>query len=113
MAKKGKERQDRYFQLHHYMLKTNAWGALSPAARVVYVQIGYRYNGSNNGRITFSVREAATECNLAKNTAHRAFNELIDLGFIEETRHGSLSRKTYHPLDGRFSYGDKYRRSGR
>ena len=43
---------------------------------------------------TFSVREAAKECGLANNTAHRAFNELIDLGFIEETRHGSLSRKT-------------------
>jgi hypothetical protein len=95
MAKKHLEgRQDRYFQLHHYMLKTDAWKALSSAARAVYVQIGSRYNGGNNGRLSFSIRDAATECNLAKNTAARALKELINLGFIEETRHGSLSRKT-------------------
>jgi Helix-turn-helix domain len=88
------ERKDRYFQLHHYMLKTDAWKGLSAPARAVYVQIGSRYNGSNNGRLSCSVRDAATECNLAKNTAGKAFKELIDLGFIEETRHGSLSRKT-------------------
>jgi DNA-binding transcriptional regulator YhcF (GntR family) len=95
MAKKHDDaRKDRYFVLHHYMLKTDAWRALSAPARAVYVQIGFRYNGCNNGRIAFSVRDAATECNLAKGTASRAFKELVDLGFIQETRHGGLSRKT-------------------
>ena len=94
MARKhDRERKDRYFQMHHYMLKTDAWRGLSAAARAVYVQIGFRYNGANNGKIAFSVREAAEECCLAKNTANRAFKELIDLGFIEETRHGGLSRR--------------------
>jgi hypothetical protein len=91
---KKREGQDRYFQLHHYMLKTEAWRALSAPARAVYIAIGSRYNGSNNGKIAMSVRDAADECGLARNTAARAFKELIDLGFIEETRHGSLSRKT-------------------
>ncbi len=95
MAKKQpQDKADRYFQLHHYMLKTDAWRALSVPARAVYVQIGSRYNGSNNGKLSCSVRAAATECNLANNTANRAFRELVDLGFIEETRHGGLSRKT-------------------
>jgi DNA-binding transcriptional MocR family regulator len=94
MAKRNGERRDRYFQVHHYMLKTEAWAALSAAARAIYLQIGFRYNGTNNGRIAYSVRDAARECNVAINTASRAFKELIDLGFIEETRHGSLSRKT-------------------
>jgi len=87
-------RKDRYFQLHHYMLKTDAWKALSAPARAVYIQIGSRYNGNNNGKLACSVRDAAKECNLAKNTAGRAFKELVDLGFLEETRHGGLSRKT-------------------
>jgi hypothetical protein len=87
-------RKDRYFQMHHYMLSTDAWKALSAPARAVYVQIGSCYNGANNGRLAFSVRDAAKECNLANNTASRAFKELIDLGFVEETRHGGLSRKT-------------------
>jgi hypothetical protein len=94
MGKQSAEKKDRYFGLHHYMLKTDAWKALSAAARAVYIQIGLRYDGFNNGRISFSVRDAASECGLAKDTASRAFKELVDLGFIEETRHGSLSRKT-------------------
>jgi hypothetical protein len=88
------ERKDRYFQLHHYMLKSDAWRALSQAARVVYIQIGFRYNGGNNGKLAFSVRDAAVECNLDKGTASRAFKELVDRGFIEETRHGGISKKT-------------------
>lgn len=91
---KPKERPDRYFQLHHYMLKTDTWLALPAQARAVYVQIGLRYNGENNGRIAFSVRDAAKECNLNKNTAARVFKALIDFGFIEETRHGGLNRKS-------------------
>jgi hypothetical protein len=92
--KQDKERADRYFQLHHYMLKTDAWKALSAAAVRVYIQIGSRYNGANNGKLAFSVRDAAAECNLAINTAMRALHDLVDLGFIEETRHGGLSKKT-------------------
>ena len=94
MGKERSEKKDRYFALHHYMLKTDAWRALSAPARVVYLQIGFRYDGFNNGRIAMSVRDAASECGLAKDTANRAFKELVDLGFIEETRHGGLSRKT-------------------
>ena len=94
MGKKQDVRQDRYFQIHHYMLKTDAWQALSAPARAVYLQIGSRYMGTNNGKIPYSVREAASECRLNKTTAARAFKELIEFGFIEETRHGSLSRKT-------------------
>jgi hypothetical protein len=87
-------RKDRYFALHHYMLKTEAWKALSAPARAVYLQIGLRYDGFNNGKLAFSVRDAAKECNLAKNTVGRALKDLVRLGFIEETRHGGLSRKT-------------------
>jgi hypothetical protein len=84
----------RYFQLHHSMLKSDAWKALTAPSRAVYIQLGLRYNGSNNGKIPCSAREAANECRLNKDTASRAFKELIELGFIDETRHGSLSRKT-------------------
>jgi hypothetical protein len=91
----GKDgRKDRYFTLHHFMLETDAWKALSAPARAVYIQIGFRYNGCNNGKIALSVRDAASECGLAKDTANRAFKELVDLGFIEETRHGGFSHKT-------------------
>ena len=91
---KTKEPQGRYFQMHFYMMNTDAWLALSSDARAVYLQIGFRYNGENNGKLAYSVRQAAKECNIARDTASRCFRELIDLGFIEETRHGGLRRKT-------------------
>jgi hypothetical protein len=96
MSKKHAQegRKDRYFALHHFMLKTDAWMALSAPARAVYIQIGIRYDGFNNGKIALSVRDAARECCVAINTASRALKELVDLGFIEETRHGGPSRKT-------------------
>jgi hypothetical protein len=49
-------RKDRYFALHHYVLNSDAWKALSAPARAVYVQVGFRYNGFNNGKIAFSVQ---------------------------------------------------------
>ena len=94
MGKKQQDKPDRYFKLFHYMMETDAWKVLSANARAVYLQIGLRYNGFNNGRLALSVRDAAKECGLARNTAGRCFKELIDCGFIEETRHGGLSRKT-------------------
>ena len=95
MAKRTSEpKPDRYFQVHKYMMDCDAWKALSAAATRLYLQIGHRYNGVNNGRISFSCREAAAECNLNRNTANKAFKELVEYGFIEETRHGGLSRKT-------------------
>ena len=94
MAKKRRESEGRYVQLHHYMLDSPAYRGLTTQARAVYVEIAKRYNGLNNGRIALSVRDAAGACNIARDTATRAFRELIDAGFIEETRHGGLSRKT-------------------
>jgi hypothetical protein len=94
MSRKNKESNDRYLQLHHFMLKTEAWLALSAPARAVYIQIGFRYNGANNGKIAYSVRDAASECDINKDTASRAFKELVARGFIEERRHGALSKKT-------------------
>jgi hypothetical protein len=95
MAKRtAAEHHDRYFQVHHFMAKTDAWRALTAPARAVYIQIGLRYNGGNNGKIQYSVRDAAAECTLAKDTASRALRELVELGFVEETRRGSFSCKT-------------------
>ena len=94
MAKPAKGQKDHYFQVHYYMTKSEAWLALSAAARAVYIQLGSRYNGENNGSIALSSRDAAEECQLARNTAMRALKELVSLGFIEETRHGGVRRKT-------------------
>jgi hypothetical protein len=52
-----------------------------------------RYNGSNNGAIPLSVREAAAWCRCGTSTALRYLNELQEAGLIESVALGSFHIK--------------------
>jgi hypothetical protein len=60
-----------------------AWRAMSPSARCVYVALKQRYssNFKNNGRLYLSVRQAAKEVGVNKDTAARCFREIEHYGF--------------------------------
>ena len=60
-------------RLYHWFLKGDAWRSLSPNARAIYVEIVERYNGTNNGRISFSIREGADLLHIGKNAAAKGF----------------------------------------
>ena len=66
---------------------------------------GMRYAGpgSNNGRLPFSVREAATELRIGKSTAARALQALIDRGFIVAMQRGAFSLKKRHATEWRLT----------
>lgn len=81
------------------MLRTEAWRSLTCQARAVYVAIAQHYDGTNNGRIFLSVRDAVRECRISKNTAPRVFAELIAKGFIVAKTRGAFSRKTRHATE--------------
>jgi DNA-binding transcriptional regulator YhcF (GntR family) len=66
-------------------ISSPAWRSLTPTARVLYVELKRRYNGSNNGDITLSHREAVKALNLHRNTVGKHYKELQVAGFIEET----------------------------
>jgi hypothetical protein len=83
----------RYVMLFHWMLNSNAWKDLSANARVIYLEISKRYNGSNNGFIVYSVREAARDLRRGHATAKRAFDELINHGFIVAEQRGQFHWK--------------------
>lgn len=72
-----------FVMLRHDIMKSSAWRSLSPNARTLWTEIALRYNGHNNGDIPLSCREAADLCNIGKNTAARAFDELEERGFIK------------------------------
>src|SRR5947208_9979980 len=98
---RGNRRRNRrpyeaHVRLHMWLLKCPAWLSLTAPARVVMIQLAARYNGRNNGMIAFSVRDAAKECRLSKNTANRAFKELVERGFVELKTPGGFSRKVRH-----------------
>jgi len=109
--RKGRSRNGPSFiQVPHYLLRSAAWLALKPQARAVYIELAARFNGSNNGQIALSVRDAAQSCNIAKDTAARAFQELIEKGFIAIVTGGSFGYKLRHATEYRLTdraYGDK------
>jgi hypothetical protein len=84
---------ERFVKLDHYILKSAAWAALEPDAVKVLLAVWMRYNGMNNGEITFSIREAEP-FGLKKDRAARAFKQLQALGFLEMTRDSGFNVKT-------------------
>jgi hypothetical protein len=79
---KGRSKQT-FVMLRHDMMKSPAWRSLSANARCVWTEIVGRYNSFNNGEIPLSCREAGELCNISKGSAKRAFDELLDRGFIK------------------------------
>jgi hypothetical protein len=100
---KGRSTTERFVSLPHYMLRSPAWQSLSPVAVKVYVELASLYNGSNNGRLALSARDAAERVGCSKNTAARAVVELIKKGFIDLCSRGHFDRKTPHAAEYRLT----------
>ena len=85
----------RHVRLYHWMMKSAAWQSLSATARAIYIEMAARYAGigTNNGRIPYSVRDAAEALKIGKSTAARELEALQDRGFIVATRKGAFSLK--------------------
>jgi hypothetical protein len=90
---------ERFVKLEYYLLNSGALNDLSLAARWLYVEIKKRYNGTNNGYLSFAVREAATILKVGKGTAQQAFVELECHGFIRARQKGSFHLKKRHATE--------------
>ena len=104
----------RFAMIPFAIMDSDAFKALTSDSVNVYLRVLRRYNGSNNGYIPFSCREAAIECNIGKMTAQRAFKQLEKVGLIECTVPSSFnSRKklarewalTHLPIGKRIASG--------
>jgi len=73
-------------------MKSDAWRAMSPYARVVYIALKSRYSSRdhNNGRIYISTRDGMELTGFDKKTVGRALRELQHYGFIVMTEPGCL-----------------------
>jgi len=92
-----------FVQLFWFMLRSPAWRSLSAQERAVYLELATVYNGSNNGALALSVRDAAVRANIAKDTAARAFHTLVERGLAECVTPGGFSRKTPHAAEWRLT----------
>jgi DNA-binding transcriptional regulator YhcF (GntR family) len=104
--KKGRHtREKRHVRLYHWLMQTNAWRSLDATGRAIYIEIAARYAGpgSNNGRIPYSVRDAAKTLKIGKSTAARALKQLQERGFIVAITKGAFSRKLKHATEWRLT----------
>ena len=80
--KHHKKGDGRHVQLQEWFQGTEAWASLKPGPRALYVELKRCFNGSNNGRIFLSYRDAAEALNVHRNTVGPWFKELQRRGLI-------------------------------
>ena len=78
--------QPRFVQLYEWVQKTEAWATMPSGPRALYIELKRRYNGSNNGLIYLSHRDAGKVCSAHRNTVGGWFRVLEERGFIVMTR---------------------------
>src|ERR1700682_3942251 len=90
-----RERQGQHVRLQEWLLAAAAWQSLDGNTKALYIELARRYRGpnSNNGKIPYSVREAATALHIGRSTANRCFNTLIDVGFIKVSKRSGYNMK--------------------
>src|SRR5258705_11518623 len=91
--RKHREPTQRYVSLRDWLLESPAWRSLSCNARALYLELAKRYNGRNNGRISYGLREAFKALHIGKTAAQAALLLLQDRGFIVRTKKGAFSMK--------------------
>lgn len=101
--KQEKRKADRHVRLYHWLMRSPAWKSLPGQARALYAELARHYNGSNNGRIGYSVRQAADDLQIAPGTASRHFRILNERGFIEPMKKGAFSLKKRHATEWRMT----------
>jgi hypothetical protein len=74
--------RDTFVMLRRELINSPAWQSLRPEPRALYVEVANQFNGRNNGRIRYSVRDAITGLHVGQATVYRAFNSLQERGFL-------------------------------
>jgi hypothetical protein len=80
----------RFIRLTHELMDSEAWDTASSECKDLVLRIWKRFNGRNNGRISYSRREAEAALPCGPTQAVRYFKEAQELGFIVATKRGSL-----------------------
>jgi hypothetical protein len=94
---------DRHVRLYHWIMRTAAWKSLPPAARALYAELARHYNGKNNGRIAYSIRQAAADLGTSLGFTLKLSAMLQERGFIVVMQKGAFSVKKRHATEWRLT----------
>jgi len=86
------------------ILHCEEWKRLGPAAKLIYIHLKAKHNGSNNGDICLHYSELQSERGLrSPSTVSTAFQELERKGWIRRAEYGGLYRRpNRYELTGRY-----------
>lgn len=92
---KGRSKKDAsHVRFYQFELDTVAFRSLSVGPRALLIELKSLYNGSNNGELFMSVREAARRLNVGRGTASEYLDDLQDRGFIRPKVEAGFDWKT-------------------
>ena len=92
-AKERRKEKERYVKYPISIKRNYAWSRLSFCARQAWFEIGFIYNGSNNGQLCVSSRRLAKDLGASPSHAARAIKELINWGFLDQVKASSFGKK--------------------
>jgi hypothetical protein len=106
LAKTGRsDGTAQHIRLYRWFRETAAWQSLGATDRALYLELLGRYGGpgTNNGRIPYSVREAAEALHIGKSSASQSFQRLEARGFIVPAQKGGFNCKVRHSTEWRLT----------
>jgi hypothetical protein len=80
---------DQFAQIYNNVIKSDAWRNCSGGAIKVFMHLGTRCHGTNNGALAASMRDIGSACGFSKDKACRCISELLDWKLIEVVTPGS------------------------
>jgi len=100
----GRGRVVSFVQLPHKLLNCDNYLSLSPKAVKLLLDLYVQYRGSNNGDFSIPWSRMKERGWRSKDTLYKARDELIENGFVVQTRQGgkhrcSLYAITWRPID--------------
>ena len=90
------QKNKRFVLFDYDQIESEAFRYLSGGALKLLIMVRKRFNGINNGHISFSVREGRDLLGYSMNTVARYFDELVDKGFLRIKEKGSFTYKKRH-----------------
>ena len=93
----GKAKSDTpHYRHYRWLAETEAWKELDGDEKAIYADLALRYRGvgSNNGKISYSIREAAACARCGKTKAAKCMIQLQEIGFLVAEQSGSFDWKT-------------------
>ena len=90
------QKNKRFVLFDYDQIESQAFRCLTGGALKLLIMVRKRFNGFDNGHISFSVREGRDLLGYSMNTVARYFDELVDKGFLRIKEKGSFSYKKRH-----------------